>query len=1146
MDLCNKRLSLINVYGPSDRDDILFFEQFFDTVSNVGNDNMILGGDWNVPLDLNLDTRNYRGTGSRTRSREKIINSSVELELVDIFRLVHPDKQRFTWRRFNSNVQSRLDYFLVSESLLQDLNSADIVPGYRSDHSIVILGLRKDEEPKKRQYWKFNNSLLYDKNYVNIVKETISNVKKQYMLPVYNTDNLDQISDEDIVFIINDQLFFETLLMELRGKSISYASHKKKMENNLEIKLTQEISNLESKEVLDDGDINLLGRKKTELEAIRNKKIQGMIIRSRHQWIHKGEQPTNYFCKLENRNFNAKHMNFLEKSDNTLIFENEEIVEETKNYYKELYSKKNVTNVNLDNLLTNHIKLNDLESERLEGKLTYKEAQEALKDMKNNKSPGSDGFTSEFFKFFFLNIGHFLVRSLNYGFDQGELSVTQKQGIITCIPKEGKDKRYLKNWRPISLLNISYKIASSCIANRMKCILSKLVHNYQKGFMAGKYLGENIRMIYDIINYAEKENKPGLLLLVDFEKAFDSISWAFISNVLSYFNFGPMFMKWVDVFYHNICSCISVNGTYSSWFAIQRGVRQGDPLSPYLYLICAEVLSIMLRESNQVKGITVNNQDFLLSQFADDTAICLDGTEDSFNETIRLLSNFADFSGLKINFDKTIVTWIGSMKNSNIRFLRDKNFCWDPGIFTYLGIKFSLNINSMPDINYSDKLKEIKNLLLVWKKRQLTPFGKITVLKTLAISKITHLFLTLPDPSDKFMNQLDRLFFQFLWDEKPSKIHRKIVGKSYENGGLNMIDVYAFLTKMKLSWIKRLFISNTPFHDSTLALFPCLKNLNKMGSNRHLFLQSRINNAFWSDVLKHFLIFNKRVIPTNLNEFNAEFIFQNENILVGNASILYNDWIENNVYQISNLLDGEGKLLTFVDFCNKFPFLNCNFLQYQGVIRAIQNYKNRLNIHQNENYKEQNPIALQHIFEGKRKINSVFEDHNFLAKNLVKWNLIFNNIQWKNVFEKCQKTTIDCKLRWLQYRIIYRVVPTNRYLFIRKIKDESICEMCRKDEEDLKHMFYSCEFVSKFWDDLRKLLVDNCNHIVNLTLSEELVFFGTKENMYTDSVFDLILLLAKYYIYSLKLTVNLVSKCFTPKLKIDMLLRNIQQLSRIK
>ena len=104
----------------------------------------------------------------------------------------------------------------------------------------------------------------------------------------------------------------------------------------------------------------------------------------------------------------------------------------------------------------------------LEGKLTYEEAGNTLKHMSNNKSPGSDGFSSEFFKIFWNKLGHFVVRSLNYGYEVSELSSTQKQGIITCIPKEGKPKQYLKNWRPISLLNVVYKIGSGSIAARLK------------------------------------------------------------------------------------------------------------------------------------------------------------------------------------------------------------------------------------------------------------------------------------------------------------------------------------------------------------------------------------------------------------------------------------------------------------------------------------------------------------------------------------------------------------------------------------------------------------------------------------------------------------------------------------------------------
>lgn len=142
--------------------------------------------------------------------------------------------------------------------------------------------------------------------------------------------------------------------------------------------------------------------------------------------------------------------------------------------------------------------------------------------MKNNKSPGSDGFTAEFFKFFWNDIGVFIVRSLNEGYRKGEFTSTQKLGIITCIPKGDKNREQLQNWRPISLLNVVYKIASGCIAERMKNVLDKLISENQTGFIKGRYIGENIRLIYDLLNYTDTHDIPGMLFLIDFQKAYDT------------------------------------------------------------------------------------------------------------------------------------------------------------------------------------------------------------------------------------------------------------------------------------------------------------------------------------------------------------------------------------------------------------------------------------------------------------------------------------------------------------------------------------------------------------------------------------------------------------------------------------------------
>lgn len=186
--------------------------------------------------------------------------------------------------------------------------------------------------------------------------------------------------------------------------------------------------------------------------------------------------------------------------------------------------------------------------------------------MKNDKSPGLDGYTVEFFKFFWEDLKMFILRPLNYGYRQGLLSQSQRQGIITCLFKPHKNKLLLKNWHPISLLNVLYKLASAAIANRIKKILDKIVHKDQKGFIAGRFIGANIRTIYDILFEAEFQNIPGLLLSIDFQKAFDSVSLTFIDKGLCYYKFGNSFKKWIKLFQNESESCILQNGYMTQFF----------------------------------------------------------------------------------------------------------------------------------------------------------------------------------------------------------------------------------------------------------------------------------------------------------------------------------------------------------------------------------------------------------------------------------------------------------------------------------------------------------------------------------------------------------------------------------------------------
>ena len=176
--------------------------------------------------------------------------------------------------------------------------------------------------------------------------------------------------------------------------------------------------------------------------------------------------------------------------------------------------------------------------------------------MEPEKTPGSDGIPAEFYKIFWNDISEHLVTSINHAYQNEQFSVTQRRGIIKLIPKKDAEPFLIKNWRPISLLNCDYKIAAKALANRLKKVLPKLVNSDQTGFMKGRFIGENIRLIDGVINFADAENIPGLLLFLDFEKAFDTVEWVFIKKTFQQFNFGPSMIKWIDICYNNIESCV--------------------------------------------------------------------------------------------------------------------------------------------------------------------------------------------------------------------------------------------------------------------------------------------------------------------------------------------------------------------------------------------------------------------------------------------------------------------------------------------------------------------------------------------------------------------------------------------------------------
>ena len=222
------------------------------------------------------------------------------------------------------------------------------------------------------------------------------------------------------------------------------------------------------------------------------------------------------------------------KEDNSIITDPKEILEEQRRFYHKLYSSQNpeIDDPRFNALFTNDaIKiLSDEQSDTCEGLLTESECKNALKGFQKNKSPGTDGLTAEFYTFFWKQISETMIDSFNYGFTKGELSVSQRQSIIRLIPKKDNNLSYLRNWRPISLLNVDYKIATKALASRLKKVLPTVTNDAQTGYIKGRFIGENIRLISDIIHFTAEQNLEGIALFIDFEKAFDGLEWQYVPS----------------------------------------------------------------------------------------------------------------------------------------------------------------------------------------------------------------------------------------------------------------------------------------------------------------------------------------------------------------------------------------------------------------------------------------------------------------------------------------------------------------------------------------------------------------------------------------------------------------------------------------
>jgi len=398
ISIFQQRCTLVTLYGPN-MDLPEFFTNLKENLINweLSNELIILCGNWNVVLNYHNDTINClkENNPNAQNSVRELIDT---FELDHVYRVPDPTGRSYTWRTYSNSKQARLDYFLASTDLTGLVESIQTSAGYRTDHSLVVMNMIFTHQEKGRGFWKFHNSLLSDPANVKLVKDCINETVDEYKI------NGDIEQSQSLTFSINDQLLFETLTLQIRGKTISYAAWRKKEQNKTENSLEKEINFLQQS--LNVSPCEETQRKfaqnQNELQELREHKMRGIAIRSKANWITRGEKSTKYFLNLEKRHYTNKLIPKLVLKDATKITDQNDIIREQECSYEKLYISRK-TQVRADHSTTFfnqdyvRAKLTPEEKDSCEGNISAKECLDAIKAMDDGKSPGMDGFTMEFY-----------------------------------------------------------------------------------------------------------------------------------------------------------------------------------------------------------------------------------------------------------------------------------------------------------------------------------------------------------------------------------------------------------------------------------------------------------------------------------------------------------------------------------------------------------------------------------------------------------------------------------------------------------------------------------------------------------------------------------------------------------------------------
>ncbi|XP_028773622.1 uncharacterized protein LOC114730681 [Neltuma alba] len=745
-------------------------------IASVTQEPWLLGGDFNATL---LEWERRSSATYKLSADNDFCRWFDESNLQDLG-YSGPD---LTWKRGTS--EARLDRFLANEAWCQLFPQAKVahLPFYKSDHRPLLLRLDLRTERPRRPFRFIASWILHD-NFNDFVRD---NWKEHLDWQ----SNITQFTDACRVW--NKQVFGHI------------QDRKRKLMRRLD-GVTRAIARGANRSFYENIQLEIW----KELESVIAQESLLWAQKARVNWAVYGDHNSKLFHAHANKRRKVNRVDAIRLEDGAWCYDTEEIKQQATNFFSSLFQEDLPVRDSLNCRIT-YPPLDEVFRKGCERAVDEEEIKSALFSMGPLKSPGPDGFNALFFQNQWGRIRNSLVTCVQRLFDRPDTLREINGTLIVLIPKKDPPET-LKDLRPISLCNVVYKIVTKIMANRIKTFLPQTISPNQCGFVPGRLSSDNIIVAQEVIHSMRnmKGKKGFMAIKIDLEKAYDCVNWNFLIGCLKELQLPNHF---VDI----ISSCVSTadfqllwNGDKAKNFSSSRGVRQGDPISPYLFVICMEKLAHIIQEEiedNHWRPIRLTKTGPPITHlfFADDVLLFAEANLEQADLINQCLEKFSRSSGLKVNHSKTRIFFSMNINHNRCSEISGRlGFTQTSDLGKYLGV--NLHHSRVNKGSFQSVVDKVKTRLSKWKTGSLSLAGRTTLISSVmsAIPNYTMQTSLVPSPTCETLDKLNR---GFLWGS--SAEHRKMplvawdaVCQPKSKGGLGLrhtkLQNQALL--MKLGW----------------------------------------------------------------------------------------------------------------------------------------------------------------------------------------------------------------------------------------------------------------------------------------------------------------------------------------------------------